>query len=227
MILLFLVMSMHLPFTVRAGMDHFIWLNLFLLGLLLSPFLCIFRAGLILQGDRNAPLAASSLPREELARDYRSFLQRALCRNLLEAMALGLAAICGFFFAWNALLIGLFGLAAIYLLTAAVRRVSPACDFVSLRAQYQQELARQQQLHRFLRWLWFAPVLVALHARLAADGLAAGRPPVMAVLDCVAAVVLCFLVTALNREHGGRAQEQIGVLDRMRERIPAASGTTS
>jgi hypothetical protein len=38
------------------------------------------------------------------------------------------------------------------------------------------------------------------------------------MLDCVAVAVLCFLVTALNREHGGRAQEQIGQLDRIRER---------
>jgi hypothetical protein len=31
--------------------------------------------------------------------------------------------------------------------------------------------------------------------------------------------ILCFLVTALNREHGGRVQEQIGLLDRVREKI--------
>jgi hypothetical protein len=220
MVLLFVIMSARFAFSVRAGVDHFMWMNLFLLGLLLSPFLCIFRAVLILQGDRSTPLAASSLPKEELARDYRAFLQRALCRNLLEAMALAFAAVCGFFFAWNAPLIGLFALAAIYLLLAAGQRASPTCDFVSLRAQYQQELARQQQLHRFLRWLWFSPVLVALHLRLAEQGLAASRP-MTAILDCVAAAILCFLVTALNREHGGRMQEQIGSLDRLRERRAA------
>ena len=80
----------------------------------------------------------------------------------------------------------------------------------SLRARYQQELARQQQLRRFLRWLWFSPVLVALHTRLAGTELDAGRP-VTARLNCVAAVILCFLVAALNREHGGRMQEQIGI----------------
>lgn len=94
MVLLFAIMSVHLPFTLRSGVDHFVWMNLFLLGLLLSPFLCIFRAGLILQGDRSVPLAASALPKEELARNYRAFLQAALCRNLLEAMALACAATC-------------------------------------------------------------------------------------------------------------------------------------
>jgi hypothetical protein len=41
---------------------------------------------------------------------------------------------------------------------------------------------------------------------------------VIALLNGVAAAILCFLVAALNREYGGRVQEQIGILDRMRER---------
>ena len=215
MVLLFLIMSVKLPFAVRSGVDHFTWMNLFLLGMLLSPFLCMFRAGLIMQGDRCAPLAAASLPKEELARDYQTFLHRALCRNVLEAVALGSAGICGLFLGWNAVLVGLFMLAAVHLLLTTVRSVSPMCDFASLRAHYQRELARQQQLHRFLRWLWFTPVVVALHLRLAENGLATGR--LAGMLDCVAAVILCFLVAALNREHGGRVQEQIGLLDRVRE----------
>jgi hypothetical protein len=55
--LLLLIMSVRSPFPVRAGVDHFTWLSLFLAGLFLSPFLCLFRAGLILQGDRSLPLA--------------------------------------------------------------------------------------------------------------------------------------------------------------------------
>lgn len=218
MALLFMIMSSRFPFAPHAGVDHFTWLSLFLLNLLLSPFLCMLRAGLIMQGDRCMPLTASELPREELARGYRAFLQGVLCRNLLEAVALAVMAVSGFFLSWNIALIGLFVLGAFYLLLDAAPRALPAAgDFVSLRARYQWDLAHQQQLRRFLRWLWFAPVLVALHARLAADGLAAGQP-LKAMLDCVAAAVLCFLVTALNREHGGRAQEQIGQLDRIRER---------
>ena len=209
MMLLFLVMSIHSPFPVRAGVDSFTWLSLFLAALFLSPFLCLFRAGLIMQGDSG--LTASELPRDALARAYESFLRGSFCRNVLEGMALSFAAVMGFFFAWNMLLIGLFVLAAVYLLLDSVPRGSPACDFVSLRARYQQSLARQGQLRRFLHWLWFAPVLVALHDRLAAVQSVSG------LLNCVAFAILCFLVSALNREHGGRVQEEIGSLDRIRE----------
>jgi len=219
--LLLLIMSVRSPFPIRAGVDHFTWLNLFLLGLLLSPFLCIFRAGLILQGDRCATACPSELPKEELARRYRSFLSGALCRNVLEALALAGVAVGGFFFAWNALLVGLFVVAAVYLLLDVTpRAIPPGDDFISLRARYRQGLARQQQLRRFLRWLWFTPVLVALQARLAVNGLETGRP-LAGLLDCVAAAILCFLVAALNREHGGRVQEEIGLLDRVREKITA------
>ena len=82
------------------------------------------------------------------------------------------------------------------------------------RAQYQRELVRQEQVRRFLRWLWFAPVLVALQARLSA---ANAEDMLVVLLNGVAAAILCFLVMALNREYGGRVQEQIGLLDRMRE----------
>jgi hypothetical protein len=219
MVLLLLLMSTRFSFAPRYGVDHFTWLSLFLLGLLLSPFLCVFRAGLILQGDRCAPLAASDLPKEELARGYRGFRENILCRNLLEAAALAAVAVCGTVFAWNPALIGLLALGALYLLLDAIpRRYPTAADFVSLRARYQQELAHHQQVRRFLRWLWFTPVIVVLHARLAEDGLTSGQP-LKALLDWVAAAVLCFLIAALNREHGGRVQEQIGLLDRMREKM--------
>jgi hypothetical protein len=62
-----------------------------------------------------------------------------------------------------------------------------------------------------------------LHARLIESSLTAGRP-VAAMLGSIAAVILCFLVMALNREHGGRAQEEIVALDRMRERLTPAAG---
>lgn len=221
MALLLLIMSVKSPFPVRAGVDHATWLSLFLYALFLSPFLCLFWAGLILQGDRSKLLAASELPRDELAQSYSKFLAGNLCRNLLQAVALGFAAVCGFFLAWNGLVIGLFALASLYLLQDGARRPWSRLDFASLRALYQQELARQQHLRRFLHWLWFTPVLVALHARLAINGLEAGRP-IAGLLDYVAVAILCFLVTALNREHGGRMQEQIGLLDRAREKISPA-----
>jgi hypothetical protein len=217
MVLLFLFMSCHPPFPVRAGVDSFTWLSLFLAALFLSPFLCLFRAGLIMQGDRCMPLAANSSSKEALGDAYQTFLKGAFCRNMLEGTALAFAAIAGFFFTWNVLLIGLFVLAAIYLLLETKPHTPDGCDFAFLRAQYQRELLRQEQLRRCLRWLWFAPVLVALQARLAITATDAENM-VIVLLNGVAAAILCFLVTALNREYGGRVQEQIGSLDRMRER---------
>jgi hypothetical protein len=214
MILLFLFMSIHPPFPVRGGVDSFTWLSLFLAALFLSPFLCLFRVGLIMQGDRRKPLTAGTLSKDALAHAYERFLRGSFCRNVLEGVALAFAAVSGFFFAWDALLVGLFVLAAIYLLLDSLPGMPAALDFVSLRAQYQRELARQEQLHRFLRWLWFAPVLVALHDRLAGP---AATNSLIALLNCVAVAILCFLVAALNHEHGGRAQEEIGDLDRVRE----------
>src|SRR5262249_15619013 len=124
------------------------------------------------------------------------------------------AAACGFFFSWDTLVVGLFVIVALCLMLDSVPRISQASDFTSLRARYRQELVRQGQLRRFLHWLWFAPVVVALHDRLAFGA------SITALLNCVAAAILCFLVMALNREYGGRVQEQIGVLDRMRETSP-------
>ena len=216
MLLLFLFMSIHPPFPVRGGVDPFTWLSLFLAALFLSPFLCLFRAGLIMQGDRRMTPSAGTMSQEALASAYETFLRHAFCRNVLEGVALLFAAFSGFLFAWNALLIGLFVLAAIYLLLDTLPRASLARDFVSLRTQYQRELARQEQLRRFLRWLWFSPVLVALHARLIRPE---ARESLVVLLNCVAVAILCFLVAALNREHGGRVQEQIGDLDRLRESL--------
>ncbi|HKX65377.1 MAG TPA: hypothetical protein VJM78_08705 [Rhizomicrobium sp.] len=223
MVLLLLIMSVWFPLAGRPGLDHFTWLNLFLLSLLLSPFLCLFRAGLILQGDRYMPACPGALQKEDLARNYRQFQHAIVRRNLLEASALAAVAVAGLFFAWSGLLTGLFLLAALYLLVDAAPRAFPAMDdFMSLRARYRQNLARQQQLRRFLCWLWVSPVLVTLHARLVAEhSLAAGRP-ITAMLACVAAVILCFLAAALNREYGGRIQENIGLLDRVREKVSQA-----
>ena len=213
MILLLLIMSIHSPFPVRSGVDSFTWLSLFLAALFLSPFLCIFRAGLIMQGDRCRQLTVDDMSKETLANAHDSFLRGAFCRNMLECVALGFAAAIGFFFAWNALLVGLFALMAAYLLVDTKPHTSFAGDFTSVRARYQRDLLHQQQLRRFLRWLWFAPVLVALHTRLAG----ATIDTVLVLLNCVAVAILCFLVTALNREHGGRVREEIDQLDRLRE----------
>ena len=217
MALLFLIMSLKAP-VVRAGVDHATWFGLFLDALFLSPFLCLFRAGLILRGDRAESLTEGELPRDELGRAFSKFRKTNLRHNLLQAVALAIAGLLGFFLSWNALMIGLFVLVSLYLLQNSAQDTPCQLDFVSLRARYQRELARQQHLRHFLRWLWVTPVLVALDTRLAVT---AGQP-ITVVLDCVAVAILCFLLAALDREYGGRVQEQIGLLDRAREKVSPA-----
>jgi len=58
---------------------------------------------------------------------------------------------------------------------------------------------------------------MALQARLATTATDA-QDMVIALLNGVAAAILCYLVATLNREYSGRVQEQIGFLDRMTER---------
>lgn len=217
MALLFLLMSLTAP-VVRAGVDHATWFGLFLNALFLSPLLCLIRAGLILRGDRAKSMTQGELLRDELGRAFSKFLKADRRHNLLQAAALGIAGLLGFFFSWNALVTGLFVLVSLYLLQNSAHDASCQLDFVSLRARYQRQLTRQQHLRHFLRWLWLTPVMVALHARLAAP---AGQP-ITVFLDCVAVAILCFLLGALDREHGGRVQEQIGLLDRVREKISPA-----
>ena len=83
---------------------------------------------------------------------------------------------------------------------------------------------RRQRQRGFLWWLWFAPVLTALYFEWV-EGMLADGKPMLAVFGTVAAMLLCFLITALNREYGGRMREQVGLLDRMREKL--TGGTPS
>ncbi len=191
--------------------------SLLFAGLMLSPLMGLFRTGLILDGDRRVWIAAADPSAEELAASYRAFVLRARWHNILEGVAL--VAVAGFAFfalpaAFAITLTGLYLLVAFHLLLHGMPRILPvASDFVTLRALFRRELVRRQQLRRFLWWLWFTPVLAALYAQMAPG------KPMLAVFASVAAALLCFLIAAINREYGGRVQEQIGLLDRMRERL--------
>lgn len=44
----------------------------------------------------------------------------------------------------------------------------------------------------------------------------------LAVFGSVAAMLLYFLIAALNREYGGRVCEQVSLLNRMRERLASS-----
>jgi hypothetical protein len=205
--------------TRLPGRDDTAWMTLYFLGPMISPLLCFLRTGLIVDSDRHPVPLMPDQSVQELTAAYRAFTRRVQRRTFTEAAALVLAALA---LLWQgampALVLG-FALMPLYLAVEGAARTMPAqADFTALRILYQRELARQQQLRGFLWWLWCTPVLVALHGRMIEAGAAAGRP-LLIVLGGVAALLVCFLVSALNREYGGRLQEEIGQMDRMRERL--------
>ena len=220
-----------LGMAVMRSSDLLIGLRFGFLVPLVPPLLCLFRTSLIIKSDRSRPFPVHDLSLEDVIGDYGLFVRRIRRRNRGEAGALGLAALfavlylrpgtpyaLGGAYAQIGLVLTItYGLAAAYLLLEGGAQALPAsADFLSLRAHYAHELARQQQQRRFLWWLWLTPVLIALHAKLIETGFAAGRPePIL--LGSSAAVLLCFLISALNREHGGWVQEKIGLLDRVSE----------
>jgi hypothetical protein len=192
-----------------------VWLELFVVGPMLLPVLCLLRTGLIVDSDRR-PVLTGSLSQEELAAAARVFAARARRNALLEAAALAVAAL---FVARNSGMLAIcFGVAALYLAADGLARTTAQGDFITLRAAFTRELARQQQLRRFLWWLWLAPLLLALQSRYIHAGLAHGNASTV-ILGAAGVTLLCFLAAALNREHGGRVREQIGALEHMRERI--------
>lgn len=216
------VASMNMKTAISFGMDRTTWMTLLFVGPMLSPLMGLLRTGLIVDGDRRAWIGAWDQSADDLAQNYRAFARRARWHNIVEGAALAVVAGFAFFTlpaTFAIALTGLYLLVAFYLLLDGAPRALPgAGDFVSLRALFQRELMRRQQLRRFLWWLWFTPALAALHVRMIEGWLAAGKP-ILAAFGSIAALLLCFLVVALNREYGGRVREQVGLLDRMRERL--------
>lgn len=203
----------------QLGLSSTAWTGLYFFGFMVAPLLCVLRTGLIVGADR-----VPALPRlhtldglREACRDYR---RRARQRNIAEALAL-LAAAAGLQLTaaipeLTALFVGAGGFLLVHAL--APQRAGTG-DFTVQRALYRQEMDRQQQLRRFLWWLWFTPLLVRLR-QLVDHGLAA-KHPVSAMISAATVLLLCFLVASLNREQDGCIQEDIGALERMREALPA------
>ena len=193
-----------------------IWVELFVVGPILLPVLCLLRTGLIVDSDRRPALAAESLSADDLTAAIAAFARRARWMSLLEAVGLGIAAL--FVARTSAILAGCYGVAALYLAVESFTRAPMDGDFISLRAGFARALSRQRQLRRFLWWLWLAPLLLALQSRYIHAGLAHGNAGAV-ILGAAGVTLLCFLAASLNREHGGRTQEQIGLLEHMRERV--------
>ncbi|HVW72237.1 MAG TPA: hypothetical protein VHC39_01250 [Rhizomicrobium sp.] len=213
-VLLFLLLPLCWP-DVRQG--HFIGAACFLLGAPLSLCLCLVRTGLILDGDRRDKWLGSRLSMAEMRLMWRGHRRAVIRRNRLEAVLLALAAV------WlpalavsnpaREMLAAMFAAAALWLVLDMPRRAA-GLDFVSLRAAYSQSLLHQQQLRGFLWWLWLSPLLVLFQATLPNAGEAS-----MILENNMIAILLCFLATALNREGGGRAREEIVALSRLREKV--------
>jgi hypothetical protein len=206
----------HQPLTIDG-----IWLgiDLFFIGPCLTPLLCLLRAGLIVRGDRRPGLTSRGWTAESLAHSRAQYLARLRGPQFLEAALLGGAAILSWHYLGDRIALGHI-LALLYVVAALFLVLNTSApgihdDFVSLRAAYQHDLVRHQLMRRFLWWLWCAPALVGLHAD--AVHTAGTGDLVGATMRGIAAIMLCFFVTAMNREEAGWTQEQIGQLDRMRE----------
>jgi hypothetical protein len=208
--LVFLLLPMGWPKAM-----HSVFISCFFLGAPLSLLLCLVRTGLILDGDRRGKWMGSKLSKAEMVQLWRGHRRGVIRRNRLEAVLLALGAVWLPVLAVNgqtpALLAAMFAAAALWLVLDVPRRRTGQ-DFVSLRAAYSQSLLHQQQLRGFLWWLWLSPVLMWLQARLAG-----GSSPLQILQTSIIAVLLCFLVTVLNREGRGRMQEEVVALSRLRE----------
>jgi hypothetical protein len=189
------------------------------------PILSLFRARLVLESDRWMPMLDCDMTMNEMARDYLNFAKRSARRNQIET-ALLFATVCvGAFSCWRMalppsawILTGVYGAAGIYLLlVGAVQPLPDRADFLSLRAHYSHELARQNQLRRFIWWLWLTPLLSEIYVRLIGRGITMGQP-LLTVTGTLAAMLLCFVVITINSERNGRIRESIVHLARMRER---------
>jgi hypothetical protein len=183
----------------------------------LSLLLCGLRTGLIISMDRCETMLPDTLSLMGLRACRGGFVKRLRRRRRLEMAALGLAALC-----WPKMiepplgiaLGGVFLAAALYLFAGGVSDLGEGpTDFTSLRRRYVEEVRADEQLRRFLCWLWVVPGLIAAHA-----GFVSGGAPEQMASRALLAVLLCFGAGAINREERGRVQEEISLLDRLREK---------
>jgi hypothetical protein len=185
------------------------------------PLLGILRTLLILRGDRDLIAftgGADTADGEAVAESYRTLVCRLRRDYRIEAAVLMLAAATmQGLLQLSPWLAGLYALVAAFLLVLSRVRVPQGEDAQSQRAEYRRQLIQHQQLRRFLLWLWAAPVLVAIYEQLLRGGFSANRA-VLVTGGSATLILVCFLVGAINREAMGRAQEKIGLLERMRTR---------
>ena len=184
----------------------------------LSLVLCGIRTGVIVSMDRLDTVLPQALSLTQLAAVREGFLARLRWRRRLEAAALALAALY-----WPGVighglglsLTAIYLAAALYLLAGNLSSgATTASSFISLRARYVEDVSSEQQLSRFLCWLWVVPGLM-----LAAGGIIPGDPPEQVIFRAILVLLLCFGAGAINREGRGQVQEEISQLSRMKETV--------
>jgi hypothetical protein len=182
----------------------------------LSLLLCGLRTGLILGMDRWHVALPGSMKLHELAAARAGFCIRLRRRRRLEIAALMVAGL-----GWplvmqpslGIVLGAVFLAAALYLIHLDLSvREQGEMDFPSLRHRYAEEVRGDEQLRRFLCWLWVVPGLSAAHA-----GFVTAGPTEQIISRALLVVLLCFGAGAINREERGRAREEISRLDCLRE----------
>jgi hypothetical protein len=191
-----------------------------------TPVMGMLRASLILRRESQGRLPDADMALEDMARDYRQFEQRMRRANQIEITALFAVMAIGAGFilyihpprmAGGWAFLSLFASVSAWLL---VRGTAPGlprgADFATLRTLYKHELARQNQIRRFMWWLWFAPVLALLVAMMG-RGMNANQP-LLTLIGTALMVLAGFWIATLNRERGGFVSEKIGALALMRER---------
>jgi hypothetical protein len=184
----------------------------------LSLVLCAIRTGVIVSMDRLDTVMPQALSLGQLAAVREGFLVRLRWRRRFEAFGLALAALY-----WPGLIGHGLGLsltavylaAALYLLAGNLfAGADTQSNFISLRARYVEDVSTEQQLSRFLCWLWVVPGLM-----LAAGGIIPGDPPQQVIFRAILVLLLCFGAGAINREGRGQVQEEISQLSRMKETV--------
>lgn len=199
-------LAMNVNLMLSTGLNRANWISLYFFGFLVAPLLCVLRTGLIVDSDRRA------MPKDGLAAAYEAFRLRARRHNIVEGAMLVVAA--GAAALWldgraALLFTALYLLTAIYLLWRGAPSPLPADgDARTLAARYVAVLDARGQLRRFLWWLWCAPALLALQQH-------AGHKPIAMAMAAAATVLCCFLLSAINREHGGRIREEMRALERL------------
>lgn len=178
------------------------------------PAFGMLRTFLIVGGDRELDVFGDHADAGTIARAYGRFVRRLRRSYLAEAVALALfAAAMRIVLHVNPWLIGLCALAALFLLSLGRSQPIESGDPPALRAAYRRQLLQQQQLRRFLWWLWAAPILAVIYRQLIQAGFS-GHRAILVTMGSAAMILICFLIGAVNRECAGRVQEKIALLER-------------